>query len=395
MSERSVPGADEGAAVGSGISTSLDTVEAAYEAITRAQGSLGRASSPVELALVFFSPHHTSRVDELVAILLAESGAQTLLGCTTQAPVGEATEIEEESAVSVWLGSLPGMSVNAFDLSMQATPDGTAMVGFPLIAGSSSAALVMSDGFSFPTQALLASLNGDHPGLPVIGGQASGGSRPGEHVLVVNDKVRSSGAVGALLAGRPVTTVVSQGCRPIGDPYVITAGEGNQIWELAGRPALDRLRETLTALSDGERTRAMDNGIHIGIAIDERKPELEPGDFLVRSIMQANIQTGAIAAGDMIQVGQMVQFQLRDSASADLDLDMALKAAATQAASGALLFTCNGRGKRLFGEPDHDARSISDAFGSAAVGGMFCQGEIGPIGGRNFLHGFTASIALF
>lgn len=382
-----------GTRIGSGFSTRPDPMDAALEAFEGASAALG--GSPVTLGFLFFSPQYVPHIDRIASPLLAEVGAGTLLGTTTEAPIGNDRELEDEPGISLWLAHLPQAEITPFTLSMQTTPDGTAMVGFPLMAGSASAAFLIADGFSFPTQALLTSLNGDHPKLPVIGGQASGGMRPGEHLLIAGDRVTDSGAVGALVSGGAIRTLVSQGCRPIGEPFVVTQGEGNIITELGGRPAIDRMRESIAGLSDRNRERAYHNGLHIGIAIEEHKEELQPGDFLIRSVLQANMHTGEIAIGDLVRVGQMVQFQLRDAESADLDLELMLEEHRDEPAAGSLLFTCNGRGQGLFGEPSHDAAAIRRILGDISVAGMFCQGEIGPIGGRNFLHGYTASIALF
>ena len=236
-------GAAEGARISAGVSPLVASMDAAADAFGRAKGGLG--DRPITLAMIFFTGHHTERLSEILIPILAEVGAGTLLGSSTETVVGEGKELEGKPGLSIWLAHLPETQVEAFSINVQATPDGTALVGFPLMAGTATLALLLADGFTFPTQALLQSLNGDHPNLPVIGGQASGGQRPGDHALIVNDKVMFDGAVGALLSGGTIGSAISQGCRPIGDPYVITACEGNIIQELGGKPALDRLRELI------------------------------------------------------------------------------------------------------------------------------------------------------
>jgi small ligand-binding sensory domain FIST len=189
----------------------------------------------------------------------------------------------------------------------------------------------------------------------------------------------------------PRKAVVSQGCRPIGRPYIVTRGDGHLIYELGGSPALDRLLTTLERLPPVDRQLA-ERGLHCGVVIDETKDEFERGDFLIRGVLGADRATGAVAVGDTIAVGSTVQFQVRDAASADEDLHALLSG---RTGRGALVFTCNGRGRRLFGTPDHDAILVGDLLGTSAVAGMFCAGELGPVGGRNAVHGFTASIAIF
>ena len=226
----------------------------------------------------------------------------------------------------------------------------------------------------------------------MIGGLASGANAPGGNRLVLDDQILSAGAVGAFLGpDARFTTVVSQGCRPVGDPFVITRAEGNIVYELAGRPALERLQDLVRGLTDDER-QLLSTGVHLGRVIDESKTEFDRGDFLIRNVLGGDPQNGAIAVGDFVEVGSTAQFQVRDAASADEDLRQLIGG---HSAEGALVFTCNGRGTRLFGRPDHDAEVVAEGFPGAAVAGMFCAGELGPVGKRNFLHGFTASVALF
>jgi small ligand-binding sensory domain FIST len=230
-----------------------------------------------------------------------------------------------------------------------------------------------------------------HPGLPLIGGMAMASPEPGENQLVIDDRVVDHGAVGVLLGpGVEVSTVVSQGCRPIGDPFVVTRSEGAIVYELGGRPPLERLNEVAAQLSEVELG-LLNRGLHLGRVIDEHKEIFERGDFLVRNVVAGDTGTGAIQIDDLIEVGATAQFLVRDAGSADEDLRHLVGG---RAADAALLYTCNGRGRQLFPQPDHDATVVTEGLNGAAVAGMFCAGEIGPVGGHNFLHGFTASVAL-
>jgi small ligand-binding sensory domain FIST len=207
--------------------------------------------------------------------------------------------------------------------------------------------------------------------------------------------VHAEGAVGAVVSGLPVLTVVSQGCRPIGREAVITRCEGNVVYELAGKPALERLRTEIAALSSEERALAA-GGLLAGLVIDENRPEYDTGDFLMRGLLGADEASGVLALGDKARVGQTLRFFVRDAASAEADLRRALRGVLRRARpAGALLFTCNGRGTNMFPQPDHDARVVADALGTQALAGFFCGGEIGPVGGKAFLHGFTATLAVF
>jgi small ligand-binding sensory domain FIST len=253
--------------------------------------------------------------------------------------------------------------------------------------------VVLADPFTFPTDLLLRRIEEDHRGLPLAGGMAMASTTAGQNRLVVGDEVVSGGAVGVVLGPTvSVATLVSQGCRPVGNPFVVTKAEGDVVYELAGRPALERLGDIAEAMPEEERL-MLYHGVHLGRVIDERKAEFGRGDFLIRAVMGGDQQSGAIQVGDQIEVGSTTQFQIRDADAADEDLRQLVAGADAQAA---LLFTCNGRGTRLFGpdRPDHDATVLTDGLGGAPVAGMFCAGEIGPVGGRNFIHGFTASVLL-
>ena len=252
--------------------------------------------------------------------------------------------------------------------------------------------VLLADPFSFPTDRLLREIDATCPHLRVIGGLASAGNQPGQNRFVLGDEVFDDGAVGLLFPpGEAVTAVVSQGCRPIGHPYVVTRGERNLIHELAGRPVLERLQEIIEGLDGADRALAQ-RGLHIGIVVNEHKLDFDRGDFLVRGVLGIDRESRGLAVGDVVETGTSVQFQVRDAASADEDLSHLMSG---YAADAALLFTCNGRGRRLFGVDDHDASVVSEAIAPAPVAGMFCAGEFGPVGRRSFVHGFTASVALF
>ena len=190
-----------------------------------------------------------------------------------------------------------------------------------------------------------------------------------------------------------MTTVVSQGCRPYGSPLTVTRAEGNVIYELAGRPTMERLIDQIKhGLSVADVANLESGGLHLGRVIDEHRSEFGPGDFLVRNVVGVDRATGAVAVNDEVPVGTTVQFHVRDADTADEDLRALL---AARHGDGALVFTCNGRGERLFDQPDHDAAVVSELVGPVPTAGFFAAGEFGPIGGSNFVHGFTAAIALF
>jgi len=275
--------------------------------------------------------------------------------------------------------------------------DGFGITGWPSLAAEERASvLLLADPFTFPADSFLERLNQEQAGLPVIGGMVSGAGEPGRHRLLCGTKVLDGGAVGVALVGPvEVRSVVSQGCRPVGAPFAVTSGEGNVVHELGGRPAVDRLRQMLAALDPREHELLRGGGLQVGQVIDEHKASFDRGDFLVRGLIGADPETGSIAVADSVEVGQTLQFHVRDAASAHEDLELLLAPVAGWQARGVLLFSCNGRGRHFFGEPDHDAVRVAAATGEAPMAGFFAQGELGPVGGRNFLHTFTASMAVF
>lgn len=375
-----------------GLSTSVSAHDAGVEAARAARAELGGATP--DLAFVFLSQDHLEHVAEAVEAVQGELAPRHLLGCVAQGVLARDEEVEHGPGVAVWAASLPGAEIECFHAYAEVEDDEVEIAGFPELDDPSLVALLV-DPFTFPAGTLLERLNDEHPGLPLVGGIAVGGGSPGAQALVLGTEVHAEGAVGAVVSGVPVRAVVSQGCAPVGHESVITQADGNVIFELAGRPALERLRDEIAALS-AEQRELVSRGLLAGLVIDENKPEYGRGDFLVRGLLGADERTGAIAIGEHLRVGQTLKFHVRDARSADADLREALgEALGLGRAAGALLFTCNGRGMNMFPEPSHDARVVSETLGAQGVAGFFCGGEIGPVGQRAFLHGFTATMAVF
>ena len=358
-----------------------DSARAAGEAIGEVLEAVGL--SP-DVAVLFASASHQDAMPDIAAAVRCALAPAVLVGTTAVSVIGGGIEAEERPAVSLWAAAqCPAQPVR---LEAQPSAEGMAVAGMPPDARGTL--LVVPDPFTFPCDPMLRL----RPGMPVVGGLASASHRAGGNRLVLNQEVYQDGAVGVLLdPGVEVRTVVSQGCRPIGMPFTVTKSEGSVIWEMGGRSGVDRLRETLMALSDPDRA-LVSRGLHLGVVIDEHKSQFGRGDFLIRGLIGADEDSGALAVGDSVDVGTTVQFQVRDAATADEDLRELMGGVS---AASALLFTCNGRGAHLFDGPNHDASVVREALGGAPVAGMFCAGELGPVGGQNFLHGFTASVVLF
>jgi small ligand-binding sensory domain FIST len=256
--------------------------------------------------------------------------------------------------------------------------------------------VVIADPYSFPADGFVEQAN-DALHLPLVGGLATGNRGAGSTRLLIDGRVVDRGAVGVVLGG-PVgaQAMVSQGCRPVGPSMTVTAAEGNLLLELAGMPAITKLEQVISSLSSNDQALAT-AGLEVGIAMDEYVEEHQRGDFLVRSILGLDKARGAIAIADVVPVGRTVRFQVRDAASADDDLRAMLVELRSgfNAFEGALLFSCNGRGSNLFTSADHDVLAMRQGLATSGIAGFFAGGEIGPVGNRNHLHGFSASVLVF
>ena len=429
---------------GDGLAAGPDLESAARQAVAQALAPL---SGPPSLVCVFVS---TGGTDTAGMDMAERAGAAAMthaartaggpgagpvpvvLGCTASGVIGAGRGVENTGAVSVWAAVLPAGRITPFRLESARSAGEIVVTGMPVPAPEDRIAVLLADPYTFPADAFVVKSADQLGGLPLTGGLAGG--PPGGGVrLYLDGQVHASGAVGVLLGGSlDVATVVSQGCRPVGPPMVVTAvargaglgghgaglqapqiprppippqhdsagpaQQGNEIAELAGRQALDKLEEILAALPPTEQALAT-QGLHIGIAMDEYADQHERGDFLIRGVIGADPEAGTLTIGDIVEVGQTVRFQVRDAMTAAADLDRLLAVFAEVSGigpvGGALLFSCNGRGASFFGTADHDVTAVLSALAPEAVGGFFAGGEIGPIGGRSHVHGFTASILMF
>ncbi len=381
--------------IGAGISAAGDPLEGATIAARQAGAALDGAGA--DLALVFASGAHLMVPEVTVAAIQAELAPDVLVGCGAGGVLGGGRELEAGTAVAVWAASLGAGSVQPFHAQVIQEGDTGILEGLPEL-GSDAALIMLSDPYSFPTDGVLDGLAREAPGVPVLGGLSSARTPVGDAALFSGDAVCSEGAVGLCLNGVEMIPCVSLGAAPVGREMTITAAEANVIYELAGRPAVEAIEQAVGELPLPQRA-LVAGGLLIGVVIDGGKPEYEQGDFLVRGVLGADPDTGAVSVGATVEPGQVVRLHARDARSADADLrrELRLRAAAlgAQRAAGALVFSCNGRGHSMFGETDHDVSLVEDELGAPPSAGFFAAGEIGPVGGRSFLHGFTATVAVF
>lgn len=375
------------------LSTDPGPEAAIAEVLARVEADLGE--SRANLMVAFASAEHAETLPRLARELMARELAGHVLGCTGETIIGAGREVEQGPALALWAFEGPVADVRP----ARVEPGDEEPAGDLLEpADASSLLLLLGDPFTFPADAWLKRLAAACPGLRVAGGMASAGRAPGSNRLVLGREAFADGAVAVRIdldPGDAIRTVVSQGCRPIGRPLIVTKVEANLVRELGRRPALQVLREVFDGLTDDEQQLAR-QGLHLGRVINEYQESFKRGDFLVRNVLGAD-DAGGIAISDLPRVGQTVQFHVRDAATADEDLRALLLESnpSTGRDAGALLFSCNGRGTRLFPGPDHDVRTLGDSLGPVPVAGFFAMGEFGPVGGQNFVHGFTASVAIF
>ena len=368
-------------------SSALSEKRATREAIDEAAelASADLLGAPADLVVVFASPHHSGHFPDIPAWLRQRFAHATVIGCSAGGVIGAGREVEGRPALSITAAALPGVSAQPLRFADDAD------------LPAADCFVVLADPFTCDADALLAALDARHPRARKVGGLASGGDAPG--ALFLDGEAHEDGAVGVALTGDlTVDTIVAQGCRPIGRPLAITRCDRNVVLELNGRPAVQVLRELFESLSTDDR-KLFRTALHVGIEMTGDRVEYRAGDFLIRDLLGADPETGALAIGAVPRRFQALQFHVRDARAAADDLAACLERhrAETSAArpAGALLFSCLGRGAHLFGRPNHDSDLFRERIGPTPLGGFFCNGEIGPVGGTTFVHGYTSSFGLF
>ena len=358
----------------------------------------------LDLAVTFISPHYEQSYHRVTDLVASSLGAKHVLGCSGGGVIGNGLEVEQRSGVSITVAVLPGVTIRPFHIESGQLPDMDAgpdkweeLIG---VGQEKDPHFVMfADPYSFPVNDLLMGLDYAFPNSTKIGGLASGASHQGQNALFLDGEVIRTGAVGLALDGNiTVDTVVAQGCRPIGKPMRISKSDRNLLIELEGKAPLEVLRGMAPSLPQRDQE-LLGHSLFLGVVMDEFIDNPIQGDFLIRNVVGMDQNSGGLAIGEMLKEGQLVQFHLRDAETSADDLQAVLGRYATEhrenVIPGALLFSCLGRGQFLYGRPNHDAEMFRDKLGEIPLGGFFCNGEIGPVSGTTFLHGYTSSFGLF
>ena len=355
----------------------------------------------LDFGLLFFSPHFILSAAKLADQLVRRLNLSVLTGCSGEGVIGRVVEIEKEPAITLLVAHMPQVSLTPFILEPLRWDDSlrTESLFRQAIPAPDECKLflMLADPFTTPTEKVLQAFNTYYPGIPIIGGLASGTQNRGGNILVANKRLFTRGAVGVAFAGAvEVDIIVSQGCRPIGEPLIVTEAKQNVIYSLEDEAPLTRIQRMLQNISPADQALLQENGLFVGVAVNEEQEMMGRGDFLVRGLVGVDEQSGAIAIGDTLQDGETIQLHVRDASTAEEDLEMMLSPQSFFGLpKGALLFSCNGRGTRLYNHPNGDISIIQAILAGVDLAGFFCVGEIGPIGGYNFLHSHTASMAFF
>ncbi len=386
----------------SGISDAVNAEEAADAVCAQVQSQL--AGEPCNLVWLFASSIYKTSWPELLSRITERLKPGVLLGCSGSGIIGGGRELEWVPAISIVAAHLPEVRLHPFvvapdELELSA-PGGFWVDKIGASPDAQPVFVLFADAFTCNPAKLVSELNATYRSRPMVGGLVSGGNGPGEQFIFMDTEVYHEGAVGVALTGNiAMDTVISQGCRPIGHPYIITKAEDNIVWQLGGKQALAVLHEVLSSLAPEDRELAQRGSIFTGLAYNEMRPAFGSGDFLIRNIVGIDANLGAIAIADQVHTGQTLQFQLRDPSTSRAELRRLLQQVGQGPqmgpAAGCLLFNCTGRGKSLYGVAHHDVKTIQTVRGKLPIGGFFCNGEIGPVGGTNLLHGYTASLGLF
>ncbi len=361
----------------------------------------------IDLLCVFLTPEHQENIRPLSRYLRLALSPRVLLGCTCEGIIGGDREIEREPGISVLAGRLPGATLNAFHIGMEEweslldqNSQGKLkrILGFQSLGRDTTQAyLVFADPFTTPATELLQTLEDICPGIPVLGGMVSGAQQAGQNLMLLNGAILEDGAIGVRIGGQVrVDAVVSQGCRPVGETFLVTKAEGCRIATLSGNRAFESSDRLLRSLPPDD-WKKVETGLYMGVVVNEYQSQFGRGDFLVSPVHGYDRNTGEVLVDTEVRAGQTVQYHLRDASTAEEELRALMQTAARDetAPAGGMLFSDSGRGVRLFDMPGHDVRRVLEAVPETPLAGFFAQGEFGPIGGRNFLHQKSLSVVLF
>ncbi|MEC7641446.1 MAG: FIST N-terminal domain-containing protein [Nitrospinota bacterium] len=386
----------------SALSTQTDIDAAVQEASEEIVRQLG--NNQADLTVIFLAPQYRDFYDRVPDLLNRYLNSGMLFGCSGGGIIGNGVEVEQQAAFSITCAKMPGVKIQPIYSETKELPDQDTSPSvwrqwLNVNIEDQPHFIFLADPFSFRGEEFLSGVDFAYPNSKKVGGLASGAQSMGGNALYLGNKIYNKGLIGIALSGDiEIDTIVAQGCRPIGEPMKITDCQDTLLKELDGKPTLEVLQELNEVLPDSDK-KLLQTSLFLGIEMDPMKDDPQQGDFLIRNLMGVDRESGALAIGALLRTGQLVQFHLRDKKMSAEDLDVMLTRYRSQGkaenASGALLFSCLGRGKYLYGEENHDTNMFRNKLGQIPLGGFFCNGEIGPVGNTTFLHGYTSSFGIF
>ena len=357
-----------------------------------------------DLLTVFVSGQHAPYFEQLPDLLRREFDGAFLFGCCATGVIGGGREVEDRPGLALTGAVLPGVRMKGIHLDAAQVPPVYAEQrvwedAMQMTASQQPSFLVLADPYSFETETLVKGLDRAYPSTAKVGGLASGARQAGGTALYLGSQAYRSGAIALALTGNvQIDAVVAQGCRPIGDPMFVTAAHENLVRELDGHVPRDVLATLFEQLPSADRE-IFSQSLFLGLAMRGDAEQYVPGDFLIRNILGMDPQSGALWVNAQVPANSVVQFHLRDASTSAYDLERALThyraSTLSAASSGALLFSCTGRGMGLYGQTDHDSNAFRRLVADVPVGGFFCDGEIGPVHNSTYVHGYTSAFAVF
>ncbi len=383
---------------GIGFSNALNPRTAAAEATAAAMQQAGL--SQADGAMCFATTAYGAAYTMILRAVAAEAKTREVAGCSSLGVIASEREIESGHALAVIVfggGDIAGRRFFVPTLrgrGAEVAAEIAAKVR-PSLGGNNLLCL-FADTYNMDAEKLLPALSQELPGVAITGGGASEDGTVGETFVFCGDTVSNNAVSGMLIAGDFELAIASSlACAPIGPAHRVTAARDNVILELDGRPAYEVFSEAAGPLANDLR-RAL-AFVFLAVPMDSSADKIERGKFLVRNIVGASQEHGALAVAHRPNAGDTVGFVLRDAERARGNLKDTLDDLSKRVTAPpvfGLYFDCVSRGSGLYNIPGHDSAYIRQYLGDIPIGGFFTGFEIGPAGDRTAILQYSGVLAL-
>tara|TARA_Y100000590_G_C15678156_1_gene998784 strand:- start:511 stop:1698 length:1188 start_codon:yes stop_codon:yes gene_type:complete len=386
------------------VSDKVQFIDAITDLEVQIGASKKKDSNIQTLCIVFVSSHHKNNYHLIPKIIMKKINPDILIGCSGTGVIGNGIELEDQPGISIAYAELKNETIKPFYLETKDLPDSDAppntweqKLNIPI--EKCNAILLLSDPFTFNTDQLLSGLDYAYPNAIKSGGLISGGKKNGDNAIFLNNKIYNSGAVGISFSGNTKFEIlVSKGCKPIGNPMVVTKCEDNVIMELDNNKKPLDIIEDLYKKNDYRNKYLIRNSLQMGIIMDRIGSISPKENYLIRNILGASEIDGCIEVGEFINEGQIVQFHVKDSETANEELNQLIKNRNSDIKNNppesVLMFSCLARGNYLFNEYNHETNIVKKIIKNIPITGFFSNGEINQIGDQTFLNGYTSSFTI-